>query len=74
MPTIQYTTQEGERWDTISHKMYGTTGQAPRIIDTNPQVPITDRLAGGLVLEIPVLESNSINVNENLLPPWKKNG
>lgn len=71
--TIQYITQEGERWDTVSFKMYGTVSEAPRIIENNPQIPITERLRGGLVLEIPVMESNNIAVNRNLLPPWKRN-
>ncbi|MCO5285211.1 MAG: tail protein X [Chitinophagaceae bacterium] len=70
--TIQYITQEGERWDAISQKMYGTLSEVPRILDTNPQIPITDRLKGGLVLEIPILESNDVTVNSNLLPPWKR--
>lgn len=73
MATIQYITQEGERWDTISQKMYGTVSEAPRIIDSNPQIPIKERLKGGLVLEIQVLESNDVNVDGSLLPPWKRN-
>ena len=70
--TIQYVTQEGERWDTVSFKMYGTVGEVPRIAEANPQVPLSTRLAGGLVLEIPVLESNNVTLSPALLPPWKR--
>lgn len=72
MNTIQYITQEGERWDTVSFKMYGTISEVQRILESNPQVPIKPRLTGGMVLEIPVLESNNVAVNKNLLPPWKR--
>lgn len=73
MATIQYITQDGERWDTVSQKMYGSVGEVQLLTDTNPQIPITERLSGGLVLEIPVLESNDVTINDNLLPPWKRN-
>jgi len=70
--TIQYVTQEGERWDTVSFKMYGTVSEVPRIAEANPQVPLGTRLAGGIVLEIPVLESNNVTLAPALLPPWKR--
>lgn len=72
METIQYETTEGERWDTVSFKMYGTVNEVQRIIEENPQVPIADRLPGGLILEIPVLEENNIEPDKEQLPPWKQ--
>lgn len=72
MATIQYITQEGERWDMVSFKMYGTVNEVPRIVEANPQIPIKERLTGGIVLEIPVLEENNIEINKELLPPWKR--
>lgn len=70
--TIQYITQEGERWDSISFKMYGTVNEVPSIIEANSQIPITARLTGGLVLEIPVLDDNNVAIDSSLLPPWKQ--
>lgn len=70
--TIQYITQYGERWDTISFKMYGTTNEVPGIIEANSNVPITERLPEGLVLEIPILDTNNVAVDSSLLPPWKQ--
>ena len=72
METIQYITQEGERWDTVSFKMYGTANEVQRIIDANPNVVINDRLKGGLVLEIPVVDANNLTTNKEDLPPWKR--
>ena len=70
--TIQYITQEGERWDTVSFKMYGTVNEVQRIVEANPAVPVKERLTGGTVLEIPVLEENNVAVNKELFPPWKR--
>lgn len=69
---IQYVTKDNERWDMISQKMYGTPFEVQRIIDSNPDVNITERLPPGKVLEIEVLEDNNISVNKDLLPPWKR--
>lgn len=72
METIQYITQEGERWDTVSFKMYGTPNEVQRIIEANPNIPITERLEGCLVLEIPILETNNLTTDKEDLPPWKR--
>ncbi len=70
--TIQYQTQEGERWDTVSQKMYGNPYEVRRIIEANLKAPISERIMTGAVLEIPVLEDNTVEVNRMLLPPWKR--
>lgn len=70
--TIQYTTQDGERWDSISWKMYGTVTEIPRLISANPNIPISERLKGGTVLEVPVLESYNLKTDKDQLPPWKR--
>lgn len=72
MKTIQHITVEGERWDTISFKAYGTPNEVDRIIQANPNVPITTRLNGGVILELPVIEEFSITPDKALLPPWKR--
>ncbi|RLJ34222.1 tail protein X [Chryseobacterium sp. 7] len=70
--TIQYITQDGERWDSISWKMYGTVREIPRLISANPQVPISERLKAGTVLVVPVLESYNLKTDKDQLPPWKQ--
>lgn len=68
----QYITIEGERWDTIAHKAYGMPAAFSQIIAANPLVPITPRIAGGTILNIPVIENNSIKTTAEQLPPWKQ--
>ncbi|MBS1776035.1 MAG: tail protein X [Bacteroidetes bacterium] len=70
--TIQYITSEGERWDTVSFKVYGTPFEIDRLIQANPNVPVTSRLKGGTVLEVPVMEEYTVTPDKELLPPWKR--
>ena len=70
--TIPYIVTEGERWDTIAEKAYGKASAYQGIIAANPNVPITTRLNGGIVLLIPILENNSIVTDAESLPPWKR--
>jgi hypothetical protein len=72
MANTQYTVQDGERWDTISYKAYGRADLAHIIIAANPNVPITARLTGGTVLDIPILEDTAVKTDAELLPPWKR--
>lgn len=72
MANLQYTTLDGERWDTISNKAYGTPLLSDIIIAANPLVPITDVLPAGTLLEIPVQEIITEQMDADLLPPWKR--
>lgn len=72
MANTQYVVQDGERWDSIAYKAYGRADLAHVIIEANPKVPITARLAGGTVLEIPILEETLVKTDAELLPPWKR--
>lgn len=68
----QYTVTEGERWDTVAHKAYGKPSAFAGIIAANPLVPITPRIAGGTILNIPIIANNSIKTDAEMLPPWKR--
>jgi phage tail protein X len=72
MASTQYTVQDGERWDTIAYKAYGRADLAHIIITANPGIPVTARLEGGTVLEIPILEETAVKTDAELLPPWKR--
>lgn len=72
MATIQYITNEGERWDTIAYKVYGNAGLAQEVIRANPLVPIADKLPGGTVLDIPVKEEVEVLTDSEKLPIWKQ--
>lgn len=71
MKIIQHTTIDGERWDTIAQKYYGNAAMMNDIISANPNVPLYDILPAGIVLDIPVIESNDVKTDASNLPPWK---
>jgi len=68
--TTQYTTKEGERFDSVAQKAYGDSTLGNVIIRANPSVPITVAIAPNTKLNIPVLERTQTNINN--LPPWKR--
>lgn len=72
MTITQYTVTEGERWDTVAQKAYGKPSAFAGIIEANPLVPITPRIAGGTILNIPIIANNSIKTDAEMLPPWKR--
>lgn len=51
-----YTTRDGDRWDTISHKHYGTAFEIDRLIAANPHLPLAEQFASGLTVFVPVIE------------------
>lgn len=70
--TVNYIVIDGERWDTIAHKAYGKASLYRKIIEANPNVPITPRLAAGTVLIVPILPETDVKTNKESLPPWKQ--
>jgi len=64
-------TNDGERWDQLSSRAYGTPFEMRKIIDANPDVGIYDRLPGGWTLTIPVIDGQPAASNSKLAPPWK---
>ncbi len=70
MALTTYTTVEGETWADIAFKAYGNALLFPQIIAANPLASITDKLDGGLLLDIPVLEVVPTQYLEK--PFWKK--
>lgn len=81
MEVTEYITKEGDRWDNIAYRAFGTCtndveidgvmmNPIDAIIQLNPDVPITDVLAAGIKLYVPIVEQNSVETS--LLPPWKR--
>lgn len=64
-----YTTRDGDRWDTISHKHYGTAFEIDRLIAANPHLPLAEQFESGLTVFIPVIEQKINNQQEDM-PPW----
>lgn len=72
MPFIEHTTTDGERWDLISWRYYGSTEGIAQLVAANPHIRIIGILPGGLVVRVPLAtEVDPILAPEDL-PPWKR--
>ena len=69
---LTYITKENIRWDIISFQAYGDATRMNTIIEANPGVDITEKLPGGIELQIPVIETTASAPADSLLPPWKR--
>lgn len=68
MKFTPYTTKPGDRWDTISVAMYGTSYLASGIMLANSDVVMEGELPGGLQLMIPIIADEATGED---MPPWK---
>lgn len=66
-----YTTRDGDRWDTISHKHYGTAFEIDRLIAANPHLSLAEQFASGLTVFVPVVKQ-TMRQNQERLPPWMR--
>jgi phage tail protein X len=64
-----YTTIQGDAWDVISLKMYGTEKQMATLIEANPTHRETVVFSAGVVLTVPTLAISTI---PSSVPPWKR--
>lgn len=70
--TLTYITKENVRWDTISFEAYGDASLMNKIIAANLDVDITEKLPGGIELQIPVIQTTALPASAENLPPWKR--
>lgn len=70
MEYVPYYTKEGDTWSGIAYKATGSIGRMKDVIEANPGVPITDVLAGGIRLQVPLVEE--VELDAVNLPPWKR--
>lgn len=61
-----------ERWDQVAQRAYGDAMLMGKIIAANPKLGIRNRLKGGTVLVVPILEAQPDETNAALVPPWKR--
>ena len=66
---LMYTTQDGDRWDTIAHRHYGNAREINRLSAANPHLPLAERFASGLTVFVPVIRQSDTQ-RQDLLPPW----
>jgi len=65
-------TYDRERWDQLAFRAYGDATLMNLIVDANPTVSVDDRLPGGMVLVVPIIDSTVVNETTAGLPPWKQ--
>ncbi|MDR7867608.1 MAG: tail protein X [Sporomusaceae bacterium] len=68
MPST-YTTVQGDAWDIISLKVYGTEKSMSTLIEANPAHRNTVIFAAGVLLTVPTRSVSSI---PGSVPPWKR--
>lgn len=66
---MTYTTIQGDKWDSISYKLYGSTRFINVLINANPHHRKVYIFSAGITLDIPEVETK---VTHDDLPPWKK--
>lgn len=65
-----YTTQQGDTWDIIAKRQYGSELLMNKLIEANPDYRKMVIFPAGIKLETPFVEE-SIN-DDSSLPPWKR--
>lgn len=65
----EYTTKQGDRWDTIAYREYGNCFKFAPLIMNNPTVAISPLIPTGTKLIIPVFEEKE--EKEEGMPIWK---
>lgn len=72
MAFTEYVVKQGDRWDTIAFKAYGDASLIAGLIEANVAVVISPILEVGTRLVVPILEDGNIQLDSELLPPWKR--
>ena len=66
-----YTTVQGDMWDSISLKIYGNEKYMDKLIEANFKYRQEAVFSAGIVLNVPELSQNNNSVVE--FPNWRKN-
>lgn len=66
---MTYSTIQGETWDIVSKKVYGTEFRADVLLKANPDVADIIVFSSGILLLVPEID----DVEQfDSLPPWKR--
>lgn len=66
----EYTTTQGDTWDIVSLKNYGSEKYVDTLIDANHEYRLTFTFSAGVVLQVPALTTTE--TSQTNLPPWKR--
>lgn len=64
-----YITSQGDMWDSIAFKEYGSSGFTDVLIGANPEYRMIYIFPDGIILTVPDVEERE---SADDLPPWKK--
>lgn len=68
-PPNEYVTRQGDMWDSIAYRLFGTSGQTHELIKANPEYINTYIFESGITLRVPELKSV---IDTSMYPPWKR--
>ncbi len=69
MPDV-YTTKQGDTWDLISFRAYGSEGYMHKLIECNPSYAHITVFPSGVQLQLPEITKPVREANN--LPPWRR--
>lgn len=69
MAVTVYKTIQGDMWDTISYRLYGTGDYMHRLMEANPAIADVWVFGGGVIVVVPDIVVDGAGVK---LPPWKR--
>lgn len=74
MALVEYITKQDERWDTICFKAYGVISEElmDGLVNGNPNISLLPIVPTGTRMKIPVVEFGEVQLDSDLLPPWKR--
>lgn len=64
----EYTTIQGDTWDGIAYKLYGSSAQMTKLMEANPEHMRAVIFGAGVVLQVPELPQQPVSE----LPPWRR--
>lgn len=64
-----YTTSQGDMWDSIAYRLFGSTDYTDDLMNANQQYRDLYSFPAGVVLNVPAITEAS---TASTLPPWKQ--
>lgn len=61
-------TVQGDMWDLISYRVYGTEAGVAALLEANPEMAAQFVLPGGVTVIVPDYEAPKTTI----LPPWRR--
>lgn len=72
MSDTVYVTAQGDTWDLISYRLFGTEHKVAALIEANQQHRKLQLFPSGIRLRIPAAVVSSGKDTSQRLPPWKR--